>query len=169
MFLTYVQGYFLGVGVVRVSVILPSVARIGVVGMALIAAGCAALLPASGPNSIVVRAAATSSVYDSSSVPYAVVKLTPEAIDVLANYEPAGLAGIFVSHKPPPAIVFHIGDVVSITIFEAAAGGLFIPIEAGVRPGNFVTLPNESIDNDGNISVPYAGVVKADGRTNVQI
>ncbi len=47
--------------------------------------------------------------------------------------------------------------MVSVTIFEAAAGGLFIPSEAGVRPGNFVQLPNESVDNDGNISVPYAG------------
>ena len=34
-------------------------------------------------------------------------------------------------------------------IFEAAAGGLFIPAEAGVRPGNFVTLPNQPIDTKG--------------------
>ena len=27
-------------------------------------------------------------------------------------------------------------------MFDSAAGGLFIPAEAGVRPGNFVTLPN---------------------------
>jgi polysaccharide export outer membrane protein len=59
--------------------------------------------------------------------------------------------------------------VVTITIFEAAAGGLFIPAEAGTRPGNFVTLPNEPIDSAGNISVPYAGAIKAAGRTQGQV
>ncbi len=144
-------------------------ARIGVLGTGLIVAACSALLPASGPNSVVVRAGATSSVGAASSLPYAVVKLSPKVIDVLANYEPAGLSGIFRSRKPPPSILFHIGDVVSITIFEAAAGGLFIPIEAGVRPGNYVTLPNQTVDNSGYISVPYAGLIKADGRSNVEI
>jgi polysaccharide export outer membrane protein len=46
---------------------------------------------------------------------------------------------------------------------------LFIPIEAGVRPGNFVTLPDQTVDNFGNISVPYAGTIRAAGRTNVEI
>ena len=62
-----------------------------------------------------------------------------------------------------------MGDVVSVTIFEAAAGGLFIPAEASVRPGNFVTLPNQEVDNNGNISVPYAGNIRAKGRTPVQV
>ena len=62
-----------------------------------------------------------------------------------------------------------MGDVVSVTIFEAAAGGLFIPAEASVRPGNFVTLPNQEVDNNGNISVPYAGNIRAKGRTPVEV
>jgi polysaccharide export outer membrane protein len=70
---------------------------------------------------------------------------------------------------PPANLKFGIGDVVSVTIFEAAAGGLFIPTEAGVRPGNFVTIPDQTVDNDGNISVPYAGAVRAAGRTNGEI
>jgi polysaccharide biosynthesis/export protein len=59
--------------------------------------------------------------------------------------------------------------VVSVTIFEAAAGGLFIPTEAGVRPGNFVQIPDQVVDDDGNITVPYAGLVKAAGRYNGEI
>lgn len=97
------------------------------------------------------------------------MKLTPEVIDALARAEPKGLAGSFRDRRPPSEIVFGIGDVVSVTVFEAAAGGLFIPAEAGIRPGNYVTLPNQIVDNNGNISIPYAGLVKADGRTNVQI
>lgn len=144
------------------GVLLTFVVRIGAVGLALIAVGCT-LMPASGPNSVAVQTGSMS------AIPYAVVRLTPQTVDVLAKYEPAGLSGVFASNRPPPTILFNVGDVVSITIFEAAAGGLFIPIEAGVRPGNYVTLPNQSVDSDGNISVPYAGIVKASGRTNIQI
>ncbi|MGP0010914.1 MAG: polysaccharide biosynthesis/export family protein [Methylocella sp.] len=97
------------------------------------------------------------------------VKLTPETIDVLAAHEPKGLAGAFTDLRPPSKIVFGIGDVVSITVFEAAAGGLFIPLEAGVRPGNYVTLPDQIVDNNGYISFPYAGLIKAAGRDNVQV
>lgn len=103
------------------------------------------------------------------SVPYGLVKLNPTSAAILAQFEPATLAGAFKDRRAPTPIVYGIGDVVSVTIFEAAAGGLFIPIEAGVRPGNFVTIPDQTVDNDGNISVPYAGLIKAAGRTNYQI
>ena len=38
-----------------------------------------------------------------------------------------------------------------------------------MRPGNFVTIPNQAVDVHGNISVPYAGSVRALGRTQVQV
>ena len=129
----------------------------------LVLGGCA-LVPASGPAEYNIDAAS------SPTVPYALVKLTAETVTLVANYEPRGLAGVFPDKQlPPTRIKFGIGDVVSVTIFEAAAGGLFIPTEAGVRPGNFVTIPDQTVDNDGNISVPYAGLVKAAGRYNGEI
>ena len=111
--------------------------------------------PASGPFSVDVVTQIPS------SVPYALVKLDSRRADILNQFEPAVLAGAFTDQRPPAPVLFGIGDTVSVTIFEAAAGGLFIPIEAGVRPGNFVTLPDQTVDNDGNISVPYAGTIKA--------
>src|SRR5262249_5211083 len=75
----------------------------------------------------------------------------------------------FTDSRPPKEIRFGIGDLVSVTIFEAAAGGLFVPVEAGVRPGNFVNLPNQNVDTRGNISVPYAGLIPAAGRTPAQV
>jgi polysaccharide export outer membrane protein len=126
--------------------------------------GPASIVPASGPSSIDVET------HNSPTIPYALVKLTPETVGIVAHYEPRGLAGVFPDkYIPPSKIKFGIGDVVSVTIFEAAAGGLFIPTEAGVRPGNFVTIPDQSVDNDGNISVPYAGLVRANGRFNGEI
>ena len=139
-----------------------------VVAFALIggvSGGCA-LVPASGPNEFDVDHSG------SNTVPYALVKLTPQTVSAVSHYEPRGLAGAFAGNekrKSPARLVFGIGDVVSVTIFEAAAGGLFIPTEAGVRPGNFVTIPDQTVDNDGNISVPYAGLVKAAGKTNGEI
>src|ERR1700676_2383434 len=129
----------------------------------LLLGGCARG-PAPGPASYNVDAAS------SPTLPYALVKLTSETVNTLAHYEPRGLAGAFPDqHVPPARLVFGIGDVVTVTIFEATAGGLFIPTEAGVRPGNFVTIPDQTVDNDGNISVPYAGAVKAAGKTNGEI
>jgi polysaccharide export outer membrane protein len=76
-----------------------------------------------------------------------------------------------VSTTLPSKVGSVIGDSPRIPTgaLEAAAGGLFIPIEAGVRPGNFVTLPSQPIDNAGNITVPYAGAVRASGRTPSQV
>jgi polysaccharide biosynthesis/export protein len=54
-------------------------------------------------------------------------------------------------------------------LFESAAGGLFIPLEGAARPGNFVTLPPQQVDNQGNISVPYAGAIRAQGRTPAEV
>jgi polysaccharide export outer membrane protein len=68
--------------------------------------------------------------------------LDAQAVEILEAHEPDILAGAFTDRRPPSGIRFGIGDVVNVTIFEAAAGGLFIPIEAGVRPGNFVNLPS---------------------------
>jgi polysaccharide export outer membrane protein len=136
------------------------------VGLCL--AGSAALggcgfIPMSGPSSLDIRAER------SETLPYALVRLDPRAIQTLEKFEPNVLAGVFKDRRLPSSIRFGVGDIVSVTIFEASAGGLFIPTEAGVRPGNFVNLPDQAVDNDGNITVPYAGTIRAAGRTNVQI
>jgi len=39
-----------------------------------------------------------------------------------------------------------------VTIFEAAAGGLFTS-DAGVRAGNFVVIPNQTVDDKGKIAI----------------
>jgi DNA-binding protein H-NS len=71
--------------------------------------------------------------------------------------------------RPPHRITLGIGDAVSVTIFEAKPGGLFVPSDAGARPGNFVTLPNQVVDANGNITVPYAGAIQAVGRTPAEV
>ena len=128
-------------------------------------AGCGSyLLPASGPNSIVVRSGGTWN-----GPPYGLVKLTPQVVKILQEFGPRSLSAIFGDRRPPPEVTFGIGDVIAVSIFEAAAGGLFIPAEASVRPGNFITLPNQPVDTKGFISIPYAGLVPAAGKTPAQV
>jgi polysaccharide export outer membrane protein len=123
-------------------------------------------MPATGPEiGEIYRGGNTD---DPARLPYALVKITPQVLDTLASYAPR-IGTVFPDRRPPREITFGIGDSVSVSIFEAAAGGLFIPIEAGVRPGNFITLPNQNVDTNGNIQVPYAGAVRALGRTPPQV
>ena len=130
------------------------------IGGAILTAGCdTLLLPAAGPNSLVVRSGAA--VAWPAIRP---VKLSPDVVKVLDEYGPRSLSALFGDHRPPPEVKLGIGDIVSITVFEAAAGGLFIPAEAAVRPGNYVTLPNQPVDTKGFLYVPYAGLVPAAGK-----
>jgi polysaccharide export outer membrane protein len=126
--------------------------------------GCS-LMPASGPQSMDVRTSEENP--QPQSLPYALVKLTPEVIQILGRFSPR-LSSAFANKTPPRAFRFGIGDSVSVTIFEAAAGGLFTS-DAGVRAGNFVTIPNQVVDEHGNITVPYAGEIPAKGRTPSEI
>jgi polysaccharide export outer membrane protein len=139
------------------------IARAVVLSATVVHSGCSTL-PTSGPSSANVRAEQL----DPASLPYTVVKVTPETENLLERSS-VRIGRVFVDRRGPAEILFGIGDTVSVTVFEAAAGGLFIPIDAGVRPGNFVTLPNQPVDTRGNITVPYAGSIKAQGRTAVQV
>jgi polysaccharide export outer membrane protein len=129
-----------------------------------VALGGCALMPTSGPASWDVWAGQ----HDPKNIPYAFVRITPKVADVLGKAAPR-LVGEFPDRSRPKDIVFGIGDVVGVTIFEASSGGLFIPAEAGVRPGNFITIPPQSVDVNGNISIPYAGAIRARGRTQIEI
>jgi polysaccharide export outer membrane protein len=120
-------------------------------------------MPVSGPSATDIL----SGQRDPMSLKYAIVKVTPRVIDVQSRHLPRLTA--FAKNTRPRDITFGDGDVVSVTIFEAASGGLFIPAEGGVRPGNFVSLPNQAVDIHGNISIPYAGSIRARGRTQIEV
>src|SRR5262249_8541933 len=141
-------------------------AHVAILGILALAGGGCSIMPATGPEiGEIYRGGATD---DPTRLPYALVKITPQVVDILASYAHR-MGTVFPDRRPPREITFGIGDSVSVSIFEAAAGGLYIPIEAGVRPGNFITLPNQNVDTSGNISVPYAGAVRALGRTPSQV
>jgi polysaccharide biosynthesis/export protein len=137
---------------------------VGIAFLALAASGCS-IVPATGPQGIDVLNQSQGGV--PVSLPYALVDVTPNIVQVLGQFTPR-LSTAFADRTPPRSFRFGIGDIVSVTIFESAAGGLFTS-DTGVRAGNFVTIPNQAVDENGKIAVPYAGEVEASGRTPTQI
>jgi polysaccharide export outer membrane protein len=140
-------------------------------GISLALAGAAAnmlaacaVTPVAGPKAADI----VSGQFDPGSLAYGLVRVTPHGVDVLATHAPR-IAGEFADRRGPQSIRFGVGDVLGITIFEAGAGGLFIPAETAVRQGNYVSLPNQEVDVQGNISVPYAGPIRAQGRTAIEL
>src|SRR5262245_61105033 len=88
----------------------------------LVVLGGCELMPASGPASLDMRAW-----QDNPNIPYAFVPVTPKITAVLARAAPRLIE--FRDRRRPRDIRFGVGDIVSVTIFEASSGGLFIPAE----------------------------------------
>jgi polysaccharide export outer membrane protein len=76
-----------------------------------------------------------------------------------------------VDMPPPPTDMVGPGDVLGITIYEAgvtlfAAGGSAAAAEAGVDPGvRAQSLPETRVNDDGYITIPYAGKLHVLGKT----
>jgi polysaccharide export outer membrane protein len=135
-------------------------------------AGCDSL-PRSGPDDTVIRDHAIQYQKGDASkayLGYVLVDLTARVLTYFPQLKPQTLSkGFGSSRGGPPTLPLGIGDVVEVTLFESSAGGLFIPAEAGSRPGNFVNLPQQTVDTDGAISIPYAGRISAAGKTPAQL
>ncbi|WP_407070471.1 polysaccharide biosynthesis/export family protein [Neorhizobium alkalisoli] len=131
--------------------------------------GCTAL-PSAGPDARQIEAQATAKVTSAKKeqavgIDYALVDLNKAVLSFVADTTTASLLGGFGGGRGgPPSLPLGVGDVVQVSVFESQAGGLFIPNDAGSRPGNYVSLPQQTIDRAGTISVPYAGRVRAAGR-----
>src|SRR3981081_787544 len=109
-------------------------AHVAILGVLALAGGACSIMPTTGPEIGEIHRGGNPD--DPTRLPYALVKLTPQVVDIVASHAPSS-GTVFPDRRPPREITFGIGDVVSVSIFEAAAGGLFIPIEAGVRPRKF--------------------------------
>jgi polysaccharide export outer membrane protein len=130
--------------------------------------GCTGL-PRSGPDPHAVEANATVTAFaaagNKAGIDYALVDINRTVLAHLPkSARPSLSAGFGGGGNAPPPLTLGIGDVVQVSVFEAQSGGLFIPADAGARPGNYITLPSQTIGRDGTLSVPYANKVRAAGR-----
>jgi polysaccharide export outer membrane protein len=128
------------------------------------------VLPGTGPKSDAVNGNATAGVKSAAPLPYVLVDVTADTVGFLSQPNLITFQGEFPDKRAKPNQVVGVGDVLNISIFEAAPGGLFTPGQAaGARPGNFVDLPAQAVDQKGSIYVPYAGEIPAAARTIPEI
>ena len=142
---------------------------LGAILLAALLPACS-VLPGTGPKSDAVKSNATAEVRSDTALPYALVDISADTIGFLSQPNLVSFKGYFPDKRPKPSQVIGVGDVLNVSIFEAAPGGLFTPAQAaGARPGNFVDLPAQAVDQKGNIDIPYAGEIPAAARTLPEI
>jgi polysaccharide export outer membrane protein len=140
----------------------------------LMLGACNGFVPSSGPRMATVTDGAGTRTGDPGpaghpKLAYSLVTLDPDNVAVLAREETKTAFDANITATPVANVRIGVGDVLSATIFEAQAGGLFIPAEPGTRQGNFVQLPAQQINSDGMYIVPFGGAVRAAGLTPVQL
>lgn len=126
-------------------------------------AGCS-YIPTSGPSAddIVQQAA------PEAAPQYELVDINAAVVDLLRQRGPDSFQARFSDYRPSVEPRIGIGDTVSVTIWEASAGGLFsAPLVADkfTTGSKSATIPEQVVGRDGAITVPYAGRVHVAGRT----
>ncbi|MEA2738620.1 MAG: polysaccharide biosynthesis/export protein [Acetobacteraceae bacterium] len=133
--------------------------------------GCTSFISSSGPKLSEVMNSSAIMVQNvpKPSAGFALVRVDDAVVSRLTSHDdPLRFDDDFID-QPRSAIAVGIGDVLQLTIFETGSGGLFIPTDAGSRPGNFVQLPPQQVGQDENITVPWAGKIQVAGRTPLAI
>jgi polysaccharide export outer membrane protein len=142
---------------------------VAVSGLAAATAGCSSL-PSQGPSAMDV--VQQGSPADSDIVPrFLITDLNEYSVSVLERTPMPTLYARFGDHRPPPSPLIGVGDSVTVTVWEAAAGGLFsAPALGGVTTGSHSSvIPDQVVARDGSITVPYAGRIRVVGLTPPQI
>ncbi|VFU08118.1 polysaccharide biosynthesis/export family protein [Methylocella tundrae] len=146
-----------------------NVAGILLSGAALLAlTGCGTLLSGSGPSTDDVIAQSTSPGVQR----YEIVDINSSVLDILRHRGPDSFLTHFGDYRPSVEPKIGVGDTVSVTIWEAGAGGLFSAPLVSDRfstGSKSSTIPDQIVGRDGSISVPYAGRIKVAGRTTQEV
>jgi polysaccharide export outer membrane protein len=124
-------------------------------------------LPQSGPSTATVR-----DQYLGKGADVGIIEIDRAAIDALAVRPVDMLTQHFEDRRPPAELRIGVGDALDVTIYEAAAGGLFAVAEStNARSGTVrgTQLPPQVVDQTGMITVPYCGQVMAAGKTPSEI
>ncbi|MEA2759574.1 MAG: polysaccharide biosynthesis/export protein [Methylobacteriaceae bacterium] len=138
-------------------------------GLAAATAGCSSL-PSQGPSAMDIVQQGTPA--DPEVAPrFLITDLNEYSVSVLEHTPLPSLYGRFGDHRAPPSPVIGVGDALSVTVWEAAAGGLFsAPALGGVTTGSHSSIiPAQVVARDGSITVPYAGRIRVVGLTPPQV
>ena len=103
--------------------------------------------------------------------PYLLVPVTDYIVQKLIGFPGPSLYGKFGDYRGPVEQRIGVGDTVEVSIFEAAAGGLFSqPVSTSDTTGSHsATVPPQVVQRDGTITVPYAGPIEVVGKTTPEV
>ena len=127
--------------------------------------GCS-IVPTAGPSREAIVSSGAKVV-----APYLLVRMSDFVIQKLETFPGPSLYGKFGDYRGALEQRVGVGDTLRVTIFEAAAGGLFSAPALGggdAKSGggsHSAVLPQQLVQRDGAITVPYAGRVQVAGRT----
>jgi len=131
--------------------------------------GCGYGLPAAAPTSVELETKV-----QNPSFSYFLVRMDARVASIMHRFRP-GFGPAFKLARYTPSNVLRPGDRVSITIYESGGTALFPPptsfpgatiqtAPGQVSPGAS-TIPPQTIEADGTVTIPYAGVLRIGGRT----
>ena len=129
--------------------------------------GCASI-PNSGPSTddVVTQGASPE------AARYEFVDIESPVVEMLHRRRTDSSLTSFGDFRPSSVQNIGVGDYVSVTVWEASAGGLFSgpALTDRFSPGSkSATIPDQVVGRDGSITVPYAGRVRVAGRTTQQV
>jgi polysaccharide export outer membrane protein len=129
-------------------------------------AGCA-YLPTAGPTAgeVVDRGV------QDNQIRYDVVDVDPHVVAILLAQPVESFRSRFGKYGRPAAPKIGVGDTLSVSIWEAAGGGLFgtSPTDRVTAGSRSVTIPEQTVSRNGTITVPFAGQVPVAGRTAAEV
>jgi len=137
-------------------------------------AGCA--LPAAAPTATEIEATTPDPAF-----PYTAVTIDDRVTSLLSHYTGPSLSTTFKPSKPSAYAAnnrLHPGDAIAIMVYETGGSTLFgqvVPApgsalpQAGAVPAGATTIPPQTIEADGTITVPFVGRLQVVGHTPNQV
>ena len=126
-------------------------------------------LPASGPSTDQIAPAGPAA----NAMPVQLIDLTMSVTDQLQSVARRQLFSEIWGNSPQGTETAGPGDVIEVSIWEAPPATLFASSAIDPRAPNagsrVVTIPEQMVDSDGIINVPFVGAVKVSGRSQASI
>jgi polysaccharide biosynthesis/export protein len=133
--------------------------------VATLLAGCAGFIPTVGPSRHVIESAKT----PVGAAAIQVVDVDDTVIHELLALHTQHLFSETLSGSHRPSRLVGAGDVLEVSIWEASPATLFstpdLLLPGTIATSHATTLPEQMVDDEGYISVPFAGRILAAGKT----
>ena len=128
-----------------------------------------AWLPSSGPSTEQVQQTANAN----SSSGIQIVDVSDAVARKLVSSQKQSLFSEMFAPSLLPGFVIGAGDVVEVSVWEAPPAALFgsgaVDPRSGPSTTRVTALPEQMVNSDGHINVPFAGQIMASGRSPQQI